>query len=142
MSNACERWQGLIIRPRSGRPIVTTRRHDQLTCLCHLRIHHLTASESAQKNPHRPSQLSYSSRNCEVPITRLWYTGPASLRWSVSHFFASLGFQMRQWRRIFFTDKSRFADIVLTDVVANAPWIAMSEQSCRSLLSPYTSAMG
>ena len=106
-------------RPRSGRPRVTSQRQDRAIRLAHLRNRHLTATETAVntvgshnrrihpktvRNRLREFGLRASRPNVGKPLNRArrarciaWVTALAPTR-----------FPMRQWRRVFFTDESRF----------------------------------
>ena len=109
-------------RPRSGRPRVTSQRQDRAIRLAHLRNHHLTATETAVntvgshnrrihtktvRNRLGEFGLRASRPNVGLPLNRerrarrarrmAWVTAQAPRR-----------FQMRQWRRVFFIDESRF----------------------------------
>ena len=104
-------------RPRSGR--VTSQRQDRAIRLAHLRNRHLTATETAVntvgshnrpihpkivRNRLREFGLRARRPNVGLPLSRArsarrmaWVTAQAPRR-----------FPMRQWRRVFFTDESRF----------------------------------
>ena len=106
-------------RPRSGRPRVTSQRQDRAIRLAHLRNRHLTATETAvdtvgshNRRIHpktvRNRLLEFGLRarrpNVGLPLNRArparrmaWVTAQAPRR-----------FPMRQCRRVFFTDESRF----------------------------------
>ena len=106
-------------RPRSGRPRVTSPRQDRAIRLAHLRNRHLTATETAVntvgshnrrihpktvRNRLREFCLRARRPNVGLPLNRArrarrmaWVTAQAPRR-----------FPMRQWRRVFFTDESRF----------------------------------
>ena len=106
-------------RPRSGRPRVTSQRQDRAIRLAHLRNRHLTATETAVntvgshnrrihlktvRNRLREFGLRARRPNVGLPLNRArrarrmpWVTAQAHRRFSV-----------RQWRRVFFTDESRF----------------------------------
>ena len=106
-------------RPRSGRPRVTSQRQDRAIRLAHLRNRHLTATETAVntvgshnrrihpktvRNRLREFGLRARRPNVGLPLNRArrarrmaWVTAQAPRR-----------FPMRQWRRVFFTDESRF----------------------------------
>ena len=106
-------------RPRSGRPRVTSQRQDRAIRLAHLRNRHLTATETAVntvgshnrrihpktvRNRLREIGLRARRPNVGLPLNRArrarrmaWVTAQAPRR-----------FLMRQWRRVFFTDESRF----------------------------------
>ena len=107
-------------RPRSGRPRVTSQRQDRAIRLAHLRNRHLTATETAVntvgsqnrrihpktvRNRLREFGLRARRPNVDLPLNRArrarrmaWVTAQAPRR-----------FPMRQWRRVFFTDESRFS---------------------------------
>ena len=127
----------LADRPRSGRPRVTLRRQDRTIRLAHLRNRHLTATETALNtvgtHNRQISLKTVGSRLREIglrarrPYVGLPLTQARRLRrmaWLTAH--APRLFPMRQWRRVLFTDKSRFtlyrADggLVCTDVAENA----------------------
>ena len=126
----------LADRPRSGRPRVTSRRQDRTIRLAHLRNRQLTATETALNTVgthHRQiSPKTVGSRLREIglrarrPYVGLPLTQARRLRrmaWLTVH--APRLFLMRQWRRILFTDESRFTiaqmvDVVCTDVAENA----------------------
>ena len=106
-------------RPRYGRPRVTSQRQDRAIRLAHLRNRHLTATETAVntvgsynrridpktvRNRLREFGLQARCPNIGLPLNRArrvrrmaWVTAQAPRR-----------FPMRQWRRVFFTDDSRF----------------------------------
>ena len=106
-------------RPRSGRLRVTSQRQDRAIRLAHLRNRHLTATETAVntvgshnrrihpqivRNRLREFGLRARRPNVALPLNRArrarrmaWVTAQAPRR-----------FPMRQWRRVFFTDGSRF----------------------------------
>ena len=106
-------------RPRSGRPRVTSRRQDRTIRLAHLRNRHLTATETALNtvgtNNRQISPKTVGSRLREIglrarrPYVGLPLTQARRLRrmaWLTAH--APRLFTMRQWRRVLFTDESRF----------------------------------
>ncbi|XP_060065673.1 uncharacterized protein LOC132546003 [Ylistrum balloti] len=109
----------VIDRPRSGRPRVTTPHQDRFIRLSHLRNRHVTATETANNtigshNRHiHPDTVRNRLRvNClraRRPYVGLPQT-PARrqrrLAWLQAH--SPRNFPMRQWRRVFFTDESRF----------------------------------
>ena len=106
-------------RLRSGRPRMTSQRQDRTIRLAHLRNRHLTATETAVntvgshnrrihpktvRNRLREFGLRARRPNVGLPLNRArcarrmaWVTAQAPRR-----------FPMRQWRRVFFTDESRF----------------------------------
>ena len=108
----------LADRPRSGRPRVTSRRHDRTIRLKHLRNRHLNATETALNNGTHNRQISpktVGSRLREIglrarrPYVSLPLNQARRLRrmaWLTAH--APRLFPMRQWRRALFTDESRF----------------------------------
>ena len=109
----------LADRPRSGRPRVTSRRQDRTIRLAHLRNHHLTATETALNtvgtHNRQISPKTVGSRLREIglrarrPYVGLPLTQARRLRrmaWLTAH--APRLFPMRQWRRVLFTDESRF----------------------------------
>ena len=126
----------LADRSRSGRPRVTSRRQDRAIRLAHLRNRHLTATETALNtvgtHNRQISPKTVGSRLCEIglrarrPYVGLPLTQARRLRrmaWLTAH--APRLFPMRQWRRVLFTDESRFTiaqmvDVVCTDVAENA----------------------
>ena len=125
----------LADRPRSGRPRVTSRRQDRTIRLAHLR-NHLTATETAlntvgthnqQISPKTVgSRLRENGLRARRPYVGLPLTQARRLRrmaWLTAH--APRLFPMRQWRRVLFTDESRFTiaqmvDVLCTDVAENA----------------------
>ena len=127
----------LADRSRSGRPRVTSRRQDRAIRLEHLRNRHLTATETALNtvgtHNRQISPKTVGSRLREIglrarrPYVGLPLTQARRLRrmaWLTAH--APRLFPMRQWRRVLFTDESRFTlyaqmvDVVCTDVAENA----------------------
>ena len=109
-------------RPRSRRPRVTSQRQDRAIRLAHLRNRHLTATETAVntvgshyddyrrihpktvRNRLREFGLRARRPNVGLPLNRArrarrmaWVTAQTPRR-----------FPMRQWRRIFLSDESRF----------------------------------
>ena len=109
----------LADRPRSGRPRVTSRRQDRTIRLAHLRNRHLTATETALNtvgtHNRQISPKTVGSRLREIglrarrPYAGLPLTQARRLRrmaWLTAH--APRLFPMRQWRRVLFTDESRF----------------------------------
>ena len=106
-------------RPRSGRPRVTTPRQDRFMTLSHLRNRHLTASETANNtlgshNRHiHPDTVRNRLRDNGLRARRPYVGLPLTpvrrqrrLAWLQAH--SPRNFPMRQWRRVFFTDESRF----------------------------------
>lgn len=109
----------LADRPRSGRPRVTSRRQDRYICLTHLRNRRFTAVECAlnTRGTHgRPiNAKTVRNRLREVGLrARRPYVGPhltparrqRRMAWVTAH--GPRLFPQRQWRRVFFTDESRF----------------------------------
>ena len=109
----------LADRPRSGRPRVTSRRQDRTIRLAHLRNRHLTATETALNtvgtHNRQISLKPVGSRLREIGLrARRSYVGlPLTqarrlrcMAWLMAH--APRLFPMRQWRRVLFTDESRF----------------------------------
>ena len=109
----------LADRPRSGRPRVTSRRQDRTIRLAHLRNCNLTATETALNtvgtHNRQISPKTVGSRLREIglrarrPYVGLPLTQARRLRrmaWLTAH--APRLFPMRQWRRVLFTDESRF----------------------------------
>ena len=115
---------------------MTSRRQDRTIRLAHLRNRHLTATETAlntvgmhnrQISPKTVgSRLSEIGLRARRPYVGLPLTQARRLRrmgWLTVH--APRLFPMRQWRRVLFTDESRFTiaqmvDVVCTDVAENA----------------------
>ena len=109
----------VAIRSRSGRPRVTSQRQDRAIRLAHLRNRHLTATETVVntlgshnrrihpktvRNRLREFGLRARRPYVGLPLNRArrarrmaWVTARAPRR-----------FPMRQWRRVLFTDESRF----------------------------------
>ena len=109
----------LADRPRSGRPRMTSRRQDRTIRLAHLRIRHLTATETALNtvgtHNRQISPKTVGSRLREIglrarrPYVGLPLTQARRLRrMACLTAHASRLFPMRQWRRVLFTDESRF----------------------------------
>ena len=109
----------LADRPRSGRPRVTSRCQDRTIRLAHLRNRHLTATETALNtvgmHNRQISPKTVGSRLCEIglrtcrPYVGLPLTQARRLcrmAWLTAH--SPRLFPMRQWRRVLFTDESRF----------------------------------
>ena len=106
-------------RPRSGRPRGTSQRQDRAIRLAHLRNRHLTTTETAVntvgshnrrihpktvRNRLREFGLRARRPNVGLPLNRArrarhmaWVTAQAPRR-----------FPVRQWRRVFFIDESRY----------------------------------
>ena len=106
-------------RPRSGRPRGTSQRQDRAIRLAHLRNRHLTTTETAVntvgshnrrihpktvRNRLREFGLRARRPNVSLPLNRArrarhmaWVTAQAPRR-----------FPVRQWRRVFFIDESRY----------------------------------
>ena len=107
----------LADRPRSGRPRVTSRRQDRTIRLAHLRNRHLTATETALNtvgtHNRQISPKTVGSRLREIglrarrPYVGLPLTQARRLR-RMALLTAPRLFPMRQWRRVLFTDESRF----------------------------------
>ena len=126
----------LTDRPRSGRPRVMSRRQDRTIRPAHLRNRHLIATATALytvgTHNRQISPKTVGSRLREIglrarrPYVVLPLTQARRLRrmaWLTAH--APRLFPMRQWRRVLFTDESRFTiaqmvDVVCTDVAENA----------------------
>ena len=98
---------------------MTSRRQDRTIRLAHLRDRHLTATETALNtvgtHNRQISPKTVGSRLREIglrarrPYVGLPLTQARRLRrmaWLTAH--APRLFPMRQWRRVFFTDESRF----------------------------------
>ena len=103
----------------SGRPRMTSRRQDRTIRLAHLRNPHLTATKTALNTVGRHNrQISPKTVGIRLreigPRARRPYVGlPLTqarrlhrMAWLTAH--APRLFTMRQWRRVLFTDKSRF----------------------------------
>ena len=106
-------------RPRRGRPRVTTPRQDRAIRLAHLRNRHVTATETAlstvgNHNRHiHPKTVRSLLREFGLRARRPYIGFPLirarcarRMAWLAAH--GPRQFPMRQWRRFFFTDKSRF----------------------------------
>jgi hypothetical protein len=117
-------------RPRRGRPRVTTPRQDRTIHLAHLRNRHVTATETALTTVgnynryihpktvrNRLRELGLRARRPYIgfPLTRA--RRARRMAWLVAH--GPKQFPMRQWRRFFSTDESRFT-LFRPDVVWNA----------------------
>ena len=117
-------------------PRVTTPRQDRAIRLVHLRNRHVTATETASttvgnhnhhihtrtvRNRLREFGLRAHRPYIGFPLTRARRT--RRMAWLAAH--GPKQFPMRQWRRVFFTDESRFTlfvrtvDVVHTDVAGN-----------------------
>ena len=109
----------LADRPRSGHPRVTLRRQDRTIRLAHLRNRHLTATETALNTVGTHNrQISPKTVGSRLREIGLWachqYVGlPLTearrlrrMAWLMVH--EPRIFPMRQWRRVLFTDESRF----------------------------------
>jgi len=109
----------LADRPRTGRPRVTTPRQDRAIRLAHLRNRHRTASETANniigdhgRHIHADTvrnRLRVHGLRARRPYVGLQLTAPRRARrraWLAAH--SPQNFPMRQWRRVLFTDESRF----------------------------------
>ena len=103
-------------RPRSGRPRVTSQRQDRAIRLAHLRNCHLTATETAvntvgshNRRIHPKTvrnRLREFGRRPNVGLPLNWARRARRMAWVTAQ--APRCFPMRQWRRVFFTDESRF----------------------------------
>ena len=106
-------------RPRRGHPRVTTPRQDKTIHLSHLRNRHVTATETALttvgnynryihpktvRNRLREFGLRARRPYIGFPLTRA--RRACRMAWLVAH--GPKQFPMRQWRRVFSTDESRF----------------------------------
>ena len=106
-------------RPRSGRPRVMSQRQDRAIRLSHLCNRHLTATETEVntvgshnrrihlktiRNRLRQFGLQACCPNVGLPLNRAHHT--CRMAWVTAQ--APRRFPMRQWRRVFFTDESRF----------------------------------
>ena len=106
-------------RPRSGRPRMMSQCQDRAICLAHLCNRHLTATETAVntvgshnrrihsktvRNRLREFGLRPRRPNVGLPLNQARRT--RRLAWVSAQ--APRRFPMRQWRRVFFTDESRF----------------------------------
>ena len=107
----------LADRPRSGCPRVTSRRQDRTIRLAHLQNRHLIATKTAlntvgsiiDKFLRRLLEVDCVRLVFELVVHTLPLTQASRLRrmaWLTAH--APRLFLMRQWRRVLFTDKSRF----------------------------------
>ena len=101
--------------PRSGRPRVTSRRQERTIRLAHLRTRHLTVLNTVGTHNRQISPKTVGSRlrviglRARRPYVGLPLTQVRRLRrmaWLTAH--APRLFPMRQWRRVLFTDESRF----------------------------------
>ena len=105
-------------RLRSGRPRVTSQRQDRDIRLDHLRNRHLTVTETAvntvgsHNRRIHPKTIRNWLRNLvyePVVLTSVYHSIACRARrmaWVTAQ--APRRFPMRQWRRVFFTDESRF----------------------------------
>jgi transposase len=103
-------------RSRLGRPRVTTPCQDRAIRLNHLRNRHVTATETAlttvgNHNRHiHPKTVRNLLREFGLRARRPYIGFPLTcarrMAWLAAH--GPRQFPMRQWRRFFFTDKSRF----------------------------------
>ena len=101
-------------RPQSGRPRVTSQRQDRAIRLAHLRNRHLTSTETAvntvgshNRRIHpKTASLVYEP----IVLTSVCHSigHVARVVWLGVKAQAPRRFPMRQWRRVFFTDESRF----------------------------------
>ena len=100
----------LADRPRSGRPRVTSRRQDRTIRLAHLRNRHLTATETAlntvDTHNRQISSKTVGSRLREIGLPLTQARRLRRMAWLTAH--APRLFPMGQWRRVLFTDESRF----------------------------------
>ena len=107
----------LADRPRSGRPRMTSRRQDRTIRLAYLRNRHLTATETAlntvgtHNRQISPKTVGSRLREIGLPSRRPYVGLPLTqarrlrrMAWLTAHAL----FPMRQWRRVLFTDESRF----------------------------------
>ena len=105
--------------PRRGRPRVTTPRQDRAIRLAHLRNRHVTATETAlttvgNHNRHiHPKTVRNQLREFGLRARRPYIAFPLTrarharrIAWLAA--YGPRQFPMRQWRRVFFTDESRF----------------------------------
>ena len=105
-------------RPRRGRPRVATPRQDMAIHLAHMRNGHVTSTETALTTVSNHNRHIHPKT--EKPIARVWFASSSTLHWFSSHSCSSRAsyglvggiwsqkFPMRQWRRVFSTDESRF----------------------------------
>ena len=106
-------------RPRSRRPRVTSQRQDRAIRHAHLHNRHLTATETGVnmvgshnrrihpktlRNRLREFGLRACRPNVGLPLNRA--CRERRIAWVTTQ--APRHFPMRQWRRVFFTDESRF----------------------------------
>jgi transposase len=109
----------VVDRPRRRRPRLTTPPQDRAIHLVHLRNRHVTATETAlttvgNHNRHihpktvrnRLRKFGLRARRPYIgfPLTRARHA--CGMAWFVAH--GPRQFPMRQWRRVFLTDVSRF----------------------------------
>ena len=106
-------------RQRRGRPRVKTPRQDRAIRLAHLRNRHVTATETTlttvgNRNRHiHPKTVRNLLREFGLRARRPYIGFPLTrarharrMAWLAAH--GPRQFPMRQWRRVFFTDESRF----------------------------------
>ena len=106
-------------RPRSGRPRVTSQCQDRAIRLAHLRNRQLTAMETAENmvgsHIRRIHPKTVRNRLCQfglracrpnVGLPLNWACRARRMAWVTAQ--APRHFPMRQWKRVFFTDESRF----------------------------------
>lgn len=110
-----QRFQSAEDRPRSGRPRITTAAQDRYIRVQHLRHRTTTATTTARQVPglRRVSAQTIRNRLREAGLrARRPYVGPvlqrqhrrARVRWCTN----VQGWNLRNWRRIWFSDESRF----------------------------------
>ena len=98
---------------------MTSQGQDRAIRLAHLRNHHLTATETAVKTVgshnrrihsktvwNRLREFGLRARRPNVGLPLYWACPARRMAWVTAQ--APRRFPMRQWRRVFFTDKSRF----------------------------------
>ncbi|XP_062578436.1 uncharacterized protein LOC134240359 [Saccostrea cucullata] len=104
-------------RPRTGRSEVTTPRQDRFIRLQHLRNRFKTAQKTANETPgtHNPRISrdivlrrlhSYGIRPCRVAVGMPLNRRDVRLQWLHRHL--PTAFSMQKWRRVLFTDESKF----------------------------------
>ena len=133
----------LADRPRSGRPRVTSRRQDRAIRLAHLTNRHLTATETALNtvgtHNRQISSKTVGSRLREIGLrARRPYVGLPLIQarrlrrmaWLTAH--APRLFPMRQWRRVLFTDESRFSRRWSTSCVPTSQRTLCRRLCCRT----------
>lgn len=118
ISRLCKRVRdtgNVTDRPRSGRPRATTPREDRAIRLAHLRDRSRTAVQSANSFPRRISEKTIRNRLRHFGIrARRPYVGlpltdrRRGVRLNWLQRFGPHRFSMRQWRKVLFTDESRF----------------------------------